>query len=356
VRGEAENQSDMFSYLSPADRVPAEHPLRPIREMALEAIRELSADLDVLYSTTGRPSIPPERLLLALILQYLYGIRSERMLMEQLNYNLLFRWFVGLNADDAVWVPTVFTKNRDRLLEGDIATRFLEQVVAQARAKKLTSDEHFSVDGTLLKAWASQKSFRRKDGGDDDKGSGANFHGQKRGNKTHQSTTDPDARLYRKGNNHESRMAYLGHVVIENRNGLVVGAQVTHADGYGERVAAVDLMANIPRARRVTMGADKAYDVAAFVGDLRQLDVTPHVAQNTTNRSSSIDARTTRHIGYTLSQFCRKAVERPFGWAKASAGIAQVKHRGRPRVGWAFTFAMAVYDLTRMRTLCASPA
>jgi transposase len=352
VRGEAENQSDMFSYLSPADRVPAEHPLRPIREMALEAIRGLSADFDALYSAIGRPSIPPERLLLALVLQYLYGIRSERLLMEQLNYNLLFRWFVGLNADDPVWVPTVFTKNRDRLLEGDIATRFLDQVVAQARAKRLTSDEHFSVDGTLLKAWASQKSFRRKDGGDSDKGSGSNFHGEKRSNKTHQSTTDPDARLYRKGHNHESRMAYLGHVVIENRNGLVVGAQVTHADGYGERRAAIDLMGNVPRAQHVTLAADKAYDIAEFVGDLRDLDVTPHVAQNTSNRSSAIDARTTRHVGYAISQICRKAVERPFGWGKASGGITQVKQRGRRRVDWCFTFAMAVYDLVRMRTLC----
>ena len=353
MRGEAENQSDMFSYLSPADRVPADHPLRPIREMAVDAIRGLSSDLDQLYSAIGRPSIPPERLLLSLILQYLYGIRRERLLMEQLNYNLLFRWFVGLNADDPVWVPTVFTKNRDRLLEGDIATRFLEQVVAQARAKKLTSDEHFSVDGTLLKAWASQKSFRRKDGNDSDKGSGSDFRGEKRSNETHQSTTDPDARLYRKGNNHESRMAYLGHVVIENRNGLVVGAQVTSADGYGERVAALDLMGNIPRAGHATLGADKAYDVAEFVNDLREQDVVPHVAQNTSKRSSAIDRRTTRHVGYAISQICRKAVERPFGWGKAAGGIAQVKHRGLRRVGWIFTFAMAVYDLVRLRTLCA---
>jgi transposase len=343
----------MFSYLSPADRVPSDHPLRPIREMALEAIGELSADFDVLYSRIGRPSIAPERLLLALILQYLYGIRSERLLMEQLNYNLLFRWFVGLNADDPVWVPTVFTKNRDRLLDGDIAMRFLDQVVSQARAKKLTSDEHFSVDGTLLKAWAGQKSFRRKDGGDSDKGSGANFHGEKRSNQTHQSTTDPDSRLYRKGHNHESRLAYLGHVAIENRNGLVVGAHVTHADGYGERRAALELMGNVPRAEHVTLGADKAYDIAEFVAELRKLDVTPHVAQNTSKRSSAIDRRTTRHVGYSMSQFCRTAVERPFGWGKASAGLTQVKHRGRDRVAWVFTFVMAVYDLVRMRTLCA---
>lgn len=353
MRGEAENQSDMFSYLSPADRVPADHPLRPIREMALKAISALSPDFDEMYSAVGRPSIPPERLLLALVLQYLYGIRSERLLMEQLNYNLLFRWFVGLNADDAVWVPTVFTKNRDRLLECDIATRFLDQVVAQARAKKLTSDEHFSADGTLLRAWASQKSFRRKDGKDSDKGSGSDFRGEKRSNKTHQSTTDPDSRLYRKGNNHESRMAYLGHVVIENRNGLVVGAQVTLADGYGERRAAVELMGNVPRAMHATLGADKAYDTADFIDDLRKQDVTPHVAQNVSNRSSAIDARTTRHVGYEMSQICRKAVERPFGWAKAAAGMSQVHHRGRPLVGWVFTFAMAVYDLVRLRTLCA---
>jgi transposase len=353
LRGEADNQSDMFSYLSPADRVPADHPLRPIREMALEAIRGLSADFDAMYSDVGRPSIPPERLLLALILQYLYGIRSERLLMEQLNYNLLFRWFVGLNADDAVWVPTVFTKNRDRLLERDIATRFLEQVVAQAKAKKLTSDEHFSADGTLLKAWASQKSFRRKDGNDADKGSGSDFRGEKRSNKTHQSTTDPDARLYRKGNGQESKMAYLGHVIIENRSGLVVGAQVTHADGYGERRAAIELMGNVPRTKHATLGADKAYDTADFIEELRYQNVTPHVAQNDSNRSSAIDARTTRHVGYSMSQICRKAVERPFAWGKAAAGIVQVRHRGRQRVGWAFKFAMAVYDLVRMRTLCA---
>jgi IS5 family transposase len=281
--------------------------------------------------------------LLALVLQYLYGIRGERLLMEQLNYNLLFRWFVGLNADEPVWVPTVFTKNRERLLERKIATRFLEQVVSQARAQKLTSNEHFSADGTLLKAWASQKSFRRKDDDDSDKKSGGgDFHGEKRSNKTHQSTTDPDARLYRKGRNHESRMAYLGHVVIENRNGLVVGAEVTLANGRGERRAAVELMSNAPRATHATLGADKAYDTADFVEELRQQDVVPHVAQNVSNRSSAIDARTTRHAGYAASQICRRAVERPFAWAKAAAGIAQVKHRGRHRVDWIFT--MAVYE------------
>jgi transposase len=346
----------MFSYLSPADRVPADHPLRPIRTMALEAIAGLSSRFDEMYSDVGRPSIPPERLLLALILQYLYGIRSERLLMEQLNYNLLFRWFVGLNADDAVWVPTVFTKNRDRLLEQQIATQFLEQVVAQARAKKLTSDEHFSVDGTLLRAWASHKSFRRKDRDDSDGGSGGNFRGEKRSNKTHASTTDPDAKLYRKGNNHESRMAYLGHVVIENRHGLVVGAQVTTADGHGERAAGRSLMAEVPRALNATLGADKAYDTADFVEAMRAQGVTPHVAQNTSNRRSAIDRRTTRHVGYAMSQACRPYVERPFSWVKTIAGLVQVKHRGRARVDWAFTFGMAVFDLVRLRTLCAVTA
>lgn len=352
MRGQAENQADVFSYLSPADRVPADHPLRPIREMAIEAVDRLSQDFDALYSNTGRPSIPPERLLLALILQYLYGIRSERLLMEQLDYNLLFRWFVGLNADDPVWVPTVFTKNRDRLLEGNIAQRFLEEVVAQAKAKKLTSDEHFSADGTLLKAWASHKSFRRKNDDSDDNDSGSDFRGKERKNETHESKTDPDARLYRKGDGQESRLAYLGHIVIENRNGLVVGAQVTTADGYGERLAAIDLMANIPRSRTATLGADKAYDTTDFVDALRYQDVTPHVAQNITkHRSSAIDARTTRHAGYAISQLCRKAVERPFSWGKTVAGLVQVRHRGRPRVDWVFTFGMAVFDLVRMRTL-----
>jgi transposase len=357
MRGEAENQSEMFSCVSPADRVPADHPLRPIREMALEAIRGLSSDFDEMYSAVGRPSIPPERLLLALILQYLYGIRSERLLMEQLNYNLLFRWFVGLNADEPVWVPTVFTKNRERLLERKIATRFLEQVVAQARAKKLTSNEHFSADGTLLKAWASQKSFRRKDDDDSDGGSGSDFRGKERKNDTHESKTDPDARLYRKSDGQESRLAYLGHVVIENRNGLVVGAQVTHADGYGERIAAIDLMAEIPRSSKATLGADKAYDTDDFVDALRFQSVTPHVAQNVNaRRSSAIDARTTRHEGYATSQICRKAAERPFAWAKSVAGLVQVKHRRRARVDWVFTFGMAVFNLVRMRTLCAVPS
>jgi len=356
LRGEADNQADMFSYLSPAARVPADHPLRPIRAMAVEALKELSRDFDALYSRVGRPSIPPERLLLSLVLQYLYGIRSERLLMEQLDYNLLFRWFVGLNADDRVWDVTVFTKNRDRLLAGDIATRFLEQVVSCAREKGLTSDEHFSVDGTLLEAWASHKSFRPKDEGDSGSGSGSgsDFHGQKRSNATHESKTDPDARLYRKGSSQDAKLAYLGHVVIENRHGLVVGAKATQATGYAERESAAELLAEIPRSKKVTVGADKGYDTRDFVARMRELEVTPHVAQNTTNRSSAIDGRTVRHAGYAISQIKRKAVEHPFGWLKGAAHLWQVRHRGRERVNWVFTFGMAVFNLVRMRTLYAA--
>jgi IS5 family transposase len=297
--------------------------------------------------------------LLALLLQYLYGIRSERLLMEQLEYNLLFRWFVGLNMASQVWDATVFTKNRDRLLAGDIARRFLEQVVAQAQEKGLTSDEHFSVDGTLIEAWASQKSFKKKDGSDDDgEGLGRNreadFRGQKRRNDTHQSTTDPQARLYRKARGHEAKLSYLGHVVIENRSALVVGCEVTEALGqHMEREAAVRLLANAPRSSQATVGADKAYDTRGFVEQMREQGVTPHVAQNATCRRSAIDCRTTRHTGYRASQILRKLVEHPFGWLKSVAGLWQVKHRGRAKVDWTVTFAMAVYNLVRMRNLLA---
>jgi transposase len=356
MRGEATEPQPMFSYLTTAQRVPQDHPLRPVRAMADEALEALSRDFDQLYSKVGRPSIPPERLLRALLLQYFYGIRSERLLMEQLDYNLLFRWFVGLSMDDAIWDPTTFTKNRDRLLAGDIARRFLEQVVAQARQQGLTSDEHFSVDGTLIEAWASQKSFKRKDGSNDGSGGGRNadvdFRGETRSNQTHQSTTDPQARLYRKARGHESKMAYLGHVAIENRNGLVVGCEVTEALGqHMERQAAVRLMGDVPRRQRATVGADRAYDTGWCVSAMREQGVTPHVAQNDTNRRSAIDDRTTRHAGYRVSQVVRKLVEHPFGWIKAAAGLWQVKHRGRAKVDWNVTFAMAAYNLIRMRNL-----
>lgn len=360
MRGDADESEPVFIYGTVAQRVPQDHPLRPIRAMAEEALRALSPAFERLYSKVGRPSIAPERLLLALLLQYLYGIRSERLLMEQLEYNLLFRWFVGLNMASQVWDATVFTKNRNRLLAGDIARRFLEQVVAQAQEKGLTSDEHFSVDGTLIEAWASQKSFKKKDGSDDDgEGSGRNreadFRGQKRRNDTHQSTTDPQARLYRKARGHEAKLSYLGHVVIENRSALVVGCEVTEALGqHMEREAAERLMANAPRASHATVGADKGFDTHGFVERMREQGVTAHVAQNATCRRSAIDGRTTRHTGYRASQILRKLVEHPFGWLKSVAGLWQVKHRGRAKVDWTVTFAMAAYNLVRMRNLLAA--
>jgi transposase len=359
MRGDEADQGPVFSYISAAQRVPADHPLRLIRKMTDEALKALSPEFDRLYSKVGRPSIPPERLLRALLLQCFYGIRSERLLMEQLDYNLLFRWFVGLSMDDDIWDVTVFSKNRDRLLDGQVAQRFLEQVVAQAKDAGLTSDEHFSVDGTLLEAWASQKSFKRKDGSDGDGSSGGSrnpdvdFRGKKRRNDTHESTTDPQSRLYRKASGHEAKLAYLGHVVIENRHALVVGCEVTQATGTAEREAAVRLMGDVPRLAKATVGADRGYDSAAFVSAMREQGITPHVAQHTTNRSSRIDGRTTRHPGYRASQVLRKLVEHPFAWLKSVAGLWQVKHRGRAKVGMVFSLNMAAYNLTRMRNLLA---
>ena len=359
MRGEQPGQGGMFSYITLAKRVPEDHPLRLIRSMTDEALKALSAEFDALYSKVGRPSIPPEYLLRALLLQAFFGIRSERLLMEQLEYNLLFRWFVGLDMDDAVWDVTVFSKNRERLLDGQIALRFLEQIVAQAQAAGLTSDEHFSVDGTIIEAWASQKSFKRKDGSDDDGSTGGSrnpmvdFRGKPRRNDTHQSTTDPQARLYRKGFGQEAKLSYLGHVVMENRHALVVGCEVTQATGTAEREAAVRLMGDVPRKDRATVGGDKGYDSAAFVSDMRRQGVTPHVAQNTTNRRSAIDGRTTRHPAYSASQVLRKVVEHPFGWLKSVAGLWQVKHRGLQKVGMVFALGMAAYNLTRMRNLLA---
>jgi transposase len=356
MRGEAEEPAAIFSYITPAQRVPQDHPLRPIRTLADKALRALSPEFDKLYSKVGRPSIPPERLLLALLLQYFYGIRSERLLMEQLEYNLLFRWFVGLNMDDRVWDATVYSKNRDRLLAGEIAGFFFDQVVGEAERLGLTSDEHFSVDGTLIEAWASQKSFKAKDGSDDPGGPGRNpdvdFRGKPRRNDTHQSTTDPQARLYRKARGQGAKMAYLGHVIIENRNALVVGCEVTEALGqHMERQAAERLVRQTFRKEKATVGGDRGYDTAGFVSAMRSLGVTPHVAQNNKNRRSGIDGRTTRHPGYAISQVARKLVEHPFGWMKAVAGLWQVKHRGRPKVDWHFTLAMAAYNLIRIRNL-----
>jgi transposase len=357
MRGGDERQEHMFSYISAEQRVPRNHPLRPIRVMVDAALREMSKDFEGLYSRVGRPSIAPERLLRALLLQLFYGIRSERLLMEQLDYNLLFRWFVGLNMDDPVWDASSFSKNRDRLLAGDIAERFLAQVVSRAREQGLTSDEHFSVDGTLLQAWASQKSVVRKD--DDTRpgatGREADFRNEKRSNQTHQSTTDPEAKLYRKGNGQEARLSYIGNVLVENRHGLVVGCEVTQATGTAEREAAFCLIEDTLRQEKATLGADKGYDARSFVAALRGVAVTPHIAQNNTRRRSAIDGRTTRHPGYAVSQIKRKAVEHPFGWLKAVACLRQVKHRGTLLVDWVFTFGMAAYNLVRMRNLVAVP-
>src|SRR5436190_18187959 len=357
MRGFDSQQSAMFSYLSPEQRVPADHPLRPIREMSDRALEGLTRKFNEIYSATGRPSIAPEKLLRALLLQVLYTVRSERLLMEQLEYNLLFRWFVGLNMDEPVWVATVFSKNRDRLLEGDIAEWFFDGVLKQAREADLLSDEHFSVDGTLIEAWASQKSFQRKDRGNeppaDDPGNPTvDFHGEKRSNDTHESTTDADARLARKSGGHESKLAYCGNVLIENRNGLVVDAELLQANGTAESDAALLMAERIEGSKRVTVAADKGYDTKEFVREIRGMNVTPHVAQNDKRRGgSAIDGRTTRHAGYKVSQVKRKRIEEVFGWLKTVGMLRKTRHRGVHKVGWVFTFAAAAYNLVRMRNL-----
>lgn len=361
MRGLDTQQSSMFSYLSPEDRVPADHPLRGIREMVNDALLKLSAVFDEMYTDFGRPSIPPEKLLRALLLQILYSVRSERMLMEQLEYNLLFRWFVGLNIDDTVWVPTVFSKNRDRLMEGDVAEKFFALVLGKAKTEGLTSDEHFSVDGTLIEAWASHKSFQRKDGpepppSDDPGNPTVNFHGEKRGNDTHESTTDPDARLARKSRGHEAKLAYCGNVLMENRNGLVVDTELLQCNGTVERDAALLMAERIEGTDGVTLAADKAYDTRDLVAELRGMNVTPHVAQNTKRSGgSAIDGRTTRHAGYKISQQKRKRIEEVFGWMKTIGLMRKTRHRGLFRVRWVFTFTAAVYNLVRMRNLLAAP-
>jgi len=354
MRGDDERQGAMWSYVSAEERIPSDHPLRPIRKMADAVLRELSPVFERLYSKTGRPSIAPERLLRALLLQLLYTIRSERLLMEQLDYNILFRWFVGLGMDDPVWAPTVFTKNRDRLLEGDVAQAFFEQVVEQARGRRLLSDEHFTVDGTLIEAWAGHKSFKKKDGKKPKKPSdpgnpSVDFHGEKRKNDTHASTTDPEARLYRKSNGEASKLSFLGHVLMENRNGLAVNARVTQATGRAEREAALEMAAEIPGNGRVTVGADKGFDVRSFVEGLRDLGVTPHVAQKLS--LGAVDGRTVRHAGYRHSQRRRKRIEEIFGWLKTIGLMRKTRHRGTARVAWMFTFAVAVYNMVRMRNL-----
>ena len=358
MRGSDTQQSAMFSYLSPEQRVPANHPLRRVREITDRLLDELSDLFDRMYSTMGRPSIAPEKLLRALLLQVLYTVRSERMLMEQLDYNLLFRWFVGLNMDDGVWDVTVFTKNRDRLLKADVARKFFDLVVGEARALDLMSDEHFTVDGTLLEACAGLKSFKNKDGGEDgpvdDPGNPTvDFHGEKRSNATHQSTTDPEALLARKGAGKEAKLSYTGNVLMDNRNGLAVDVETMQADGTAERDAAVVMIESIPGDDRVTIGADKGYDTKGFVADARALNATPHVAQK---KHSAVDGRTTRHEGYRISQQKRKRVEEIFGWMKTTGGLRKLRHRGLESVGWMFTFTAAVYNLVRIRNLSTSVA
>jgi transposase len=353
MRGDDRQETELFLYGSLEERIPANHPLRPLREMTDAALESMSKRFDEMYAKAGRPSIAPEKLLRALLLQALYSIRSERMLVEQLEYNLLFRWFVGLGMSEPAWNHAVFSKNRERLLAGDVAQELFVCVVEQARALRLLSDEHFTVDGTLMEAWASHKSFRPKPGGagNDTQGEGG-FRGQKRRNDTHQSTTDPQAKLYRKSSGQESRLAYLGHVMIDNRHGLAVDTELTEAHGRAEREAALAMAARLPgNRRRVTLGADKGYDTREFVEGLRDWSVTPHVAQNNSGRRSRIDPRTTRHTGYQHSQKKRKLVEQVFGWIKTTAGFRKTKHRGRDRVGWMFTFAAAAYNLVRIRNL-----
>jgi transposase len=335
--------------------------LRVIRAIANASLQALSADFDALYSPFGRESIPPERLVRALLLQAFYSIRSERQLVERIEYDLLFRWFVGLGIDEVVWDATTFTKNRDRLLDGDVAAKFLSAVLSQSRVKRLLSSEHFSVDGTLIEAWASPKSFKPKDGSGTPSGPGRNgardFHGERRTNDSHASSTDPDARLYRKGRGKEAKLSFMGHALMENRNGLIVGAVATRASGHAERLAALALIEpHAERPQPITLGGDKNYDTKDFVMELRERAVTPHVAQNDTNRRSAIDGRTTRHPGYAVSMRIRKRIEEAFGWAKTVAGLRKMRHRGLPKVDWQFTLAMTAYNLIRLPKLLADPA
>ena len=359
MRGQDHQQSDIFSYLSPEQRVRKDHPLRAIRAMADLALWNMSSRFDDIYGKTGRPSIPPEKLLRAQLIQMLYSVRSERLLMEEIDYSVLYRWFVGMNLDEPVWDVTVFTKNRDRLLDGDVAREFLGEVVKQAQAKGLISDEHFTVDGTLIEAWASLKSFQAKEEKktppDDPSNPTVNFHGEKRSNETHQSTTDPDALLARKGNGKEAKLNYNGNLLTENRNGLIVNTEVLQANGTAERHAALMMIEQIPGTERITVGGDKGYDTRDFVAECRQMNATPHVAQNV-NRigGSAIDERTTRHSGYQISQKKRKRIEECFGWLKTIALMRKVRHRGLEKVGWMFTFAAAAYNLVRMKNLTAS--
>ena len=354
MRGDdQQQQSGMFSYVALEDRIPADHPLRGVRKLVDAVLAGMSKDFEGLYSKVGRPSIPPERLLRALLLQVFYSVRSERLLMEQLNYNLLFRWFVGLEIDDPVWNHAVFSKNRDRLLNQDLAQRFFARVKAQAAG--LMSDEHFTVDGTLIEAWAGQKSFRRKHDDEGGGGSGGDFRGELRRNQTHASSTDPEARLYKKSAGQEAKLSYLGHTLVENRNGLIAAAMTTQADGRAERDAALLMLYELTRKRsgRVTTGADKAYDTQDFVSTLRELGVTPHVARR---QNGAIDERTSRHPGYAISLSKRWLVEKPFGWVKQIGPLKKVKLRGLAKVDWLFVFSCAAFNLIRIPKLRAQSA
>ena len=358
MRGSDTQQQKLFSYISPESRVPQSHPLRPIREMTNKALEDLSRMFKETYSKVGRPSIAPEKLLRSLLLQVLYSIRSERMLAEQLDYNLLFRWFVGLSMDDPIWDHSTYSKNRDRILNTDIAVEFLRHICKQAEEAGLLSDEHFTVDGTLIEAWASLKSFHPHDtdsSGQSDKGRNPSidFHNEKRCNDTHRSTTDPDSRLFKKGKGKEAKLSYMGHVLMENRHGLVVDTRLTKATGTAEREAALSMTEDIPGRHRITLGADKNYDTQDFVKKLRGLQATPHVAQK---KYSAIDGRTTRHEGYQTSKKIRKRVEEIFGWMKTVGGLRKIKHRGEEKADCLFTFAAAAFNLVRMRNLgLASP-
>jgi len=357
MRGIDHQQSDMFSYLSPEQRVRKDHPLRAVRLMTDEILDSMSPLFDAMYAEVGRPSIPPEKLLRAQLLQMLYSVRSERLLMEEIDYSILYRWFVGLNLDEKVWDATTFTKNRDRLLEGSVAKEFLAQVVERAREAGLVSDEHFSVDGTLLEAWASLKSFQPKEQEaatppDDPGNPSVDFHGQKRSNETHESKTDPDAKLARKGPGKEAKLSYSGNLQVENRHGIIVNAEVLEANGRAERDAALVMLEQVPGDGRITVAGDKGFDTAEFVAECRHMNVTPHVAQNTARPGgSAIDSRTTRHASYAISQKKRKRIEECFGWLKDIALLRKLKHRGLPKVGWIFTFASAAYNLVRLRNL-----
>ncbi|MGH7631142.1 MAG: IS5 family transposase [Gemmatimonadales bacterium] len=360
MRGEDRRQDILFSYVSIEDRIPVDHPLRAMRSLVDPILGARSPRFQMMYSTIGRPLIPPEQLLRALLLQILFTIRSERQLMEQLNYNLLFRWFVGLTPDDAGWVPTVFTKNRDRRLEGNIAEAFCQEVLKAADARHLLSHEHFSVDGTLLEAWASQKSFRPKDdpspppSDGDQSNPTVNFRKEKRSNRTHQSVTDPDARLARKSNGTTAKLCHLGSTLMDNRHGLVVATDVRPPGYEAEREAAAAMLTTLdPRARRRTLGADKGYDTPDFVDGVRQCQTTPHVTPNIHEKkpTSAIDGRTTRHAGFAVSQRKRKLSEEGYGWGQVVGLLRKLRHRGREKVGWIFAFTTGVYNLVRIRTL-----